>query len=350
MNGRGNVFSEGKLAKKTKKQAKRKGKKGEEAARKMTIGQKLRCFNILFPWFKVVGSVMVILGVGFVAGGVLRHGHMVDDAVLRETNMVNGEVEDRSDEDNVEVEQGEATVVQGDEPKDRSKNEGHSKEPRLMVGYVKSKPTALLARVPENKKLIALTFDDGPSRATTPRLLDILKEKKVKATFFVLGGMAQASPEILKRQEQEGHAVGSHTMGHVNLTTLDEAAIQQDATVMNDVFKGILGRETKLVRPPYGAINDKVKAAASEPLVIWTIDPEDWCTKNAEAVRKHVVEKAFDGAIVLMHDIYDSTVDAVAAMIDDLRGAGYEFVTVPEMAQARGFKLTRGEVYGSFRP
>ncbi len=301
--------------------------------KKLTIGQKMRDFNILFPWFKVVAGLMLVLTAVFSAWGMLRHSEMAPGA--QEEVMAAKEV---MDEDS-----GELNAIDDAEEEEQG-------ELRVGVSYVRSKPANLPVRKPKDKKLIALTFDDGPSPATTPRLLDILQEKKVKATFFVIGRMAQAAPEILKREEQAGHVVGSHTMGHVDLTTLDLTGVQQEVVAMDGVFQANLGHVSRLTRPPYGAINDTVKTGIQQPLVIWTIDPEDWKVKDAAAVRKHVTERAFDGAIVLMHDIYGSTVDAVGGMIDDLRKEGYEFLTVSEMAQARGVKLDPGAVYGSFRP
>lgn len=197
---------------------------------------------------------------------------------------------------------------------------------------------------------MALTFDDGPSAANTPRLLDILASKQVKVTFFVLGNMAQRAPGIIQREAAEGHEVESHTMSHQNLAKLSGAAIQGEVSGADGVLQGITGQAATLVRPPYGAINATVRANIGKPMIIWTVDPEDWKYRNAATVRANVVSKTFDGAIVLMHDIHSTTVDAVAGIIDDLRAAGYEFLTVSELAQARGVTLENGASYGSFRP
>lgn len=297
-----------------------KATKKRKRAKKLTIGQKMRGLNILYPWFKIVAGVMLGLVAVFVVWGMMRH-----------------------ESPEVEIAEQEESIT----------NETESKaEPKMRASKVWSgvKPADLSVRQLKDKKLIALTFDDGPSSATSMRLLDILKEKKAKATFFVIGKMAQGAPEILQREEREGHVVGSHTMGHVDLTTLEASAIQQDVAAIDEVFKTSLGHATKLARPPYGAINDAVKTGVQQPLVTWTIDPEDWRTKDAEAVRRHVVERAFDGAVVLMHDIYPTTVDAVGGIIDTLRKEGYEFLTIPEMARAREVKLENGVVYASFRP
>jgi len=316
---------------KTKKDTEKQAHKTKVTVKKLTIGQKLRDFNILYPWFKVLVTVTTGAIVVLVAIGVMRHG-----------GMANGEEQVRAANETVELE-----VENEPETEEDGEQEGPASK---SAAYVGSRPAKLALRKLEGKKLIALTFDDGPASVTTLRLLDILKEKKVKATFFVVGRMAQAAPEILKREEEEGHVIGSHTMTHTDLTTLNEGAIRGEVAAMDEIFRANLGHATKLTRPPYGAISEVVRTGVGQPLIIWTIDPEDWRMKDANAVRRHVVERAFDGAIVLMHDIYGSTVDAVGGMIDDLRKAGYEFVTVPEMAHVRRVQLKNGEVYGSFGP
>ncbi len=211
------------------------------------------------------------------------------------------------------------------------------------------KPPLKKARDLKGKKLVALTFDDGPS-VVTPRLLDILAEKRVPVTFFVLGTMAQGRPEVVKREVKDGHEVASHTTWHQDLSKLNVEAIQSDMAESCRILTPILGKCSDLVRPPYGAINNNVKVGLGKPLIIWTVDTEDWRSKDARKVREEVKRTKFDGSIILMHDIYASTVDAVPGIIDDLRAEGYEFVTVSEMAEFRGEKLQNGVVYGAFGP
>ena len=200
----------------------------------------------------------------------------------------------------------------------------------------------------EGKKLVALTFDDGPSATTTGRLLDILAEKGVRATFFVLGSRAEQNPEILRRQVTE-HEVGSHTVGHIDMTKMSVEAVRADTETMRGVIAAA-GGELRLVRPPYGSIGAAAREGTGTPLVLWTVDPEDWRVRDAATVRQRVVEATYDGAIVLMHDIYESTMEAVGGIIDDLRAQGYEFLTVSELAEVRGVEMVEGVAYGSFRP
>lgn len=200
----------------------------------------------------------------------------------------------------------------------------------------------------EGKKLVALTFDDGPSRETTGRLLDILKEKQVRVTFFAVGRMAEQSPELLKREKDEGHVVASHSMTHRNLGRSTEAEVQWEVDEVNRVFLSVIGEKPSLLRPPYGSINDATRRVAGQSLMLWSVDPEDWRDRNAEIVKQRAVGATFDGAVILMHDIYNSTVDAVPGVIDELRAQGYEFVTLPELAEIRGTKLEAGQAYRAF--
>ena len=200
------------------------------------------------------------------------------------------------------------------------------------------------------KKLVALTFDDGPSSVTTPRLLDILYEKDVPATFFVLGKMAREAPDIVKRAEREGHIVASHTMYHQNLVRISAQAIKDDIAESKSVFSDILGHEPTLTRPPYGNINNAVRDSVGTPMILWSVDTLDWQSKDPSAILAVTKEQIHDGAVILMHDIYDSSIDAVPAIIDELRNDGYDFVTVPELAKIRGVNLQSGTAYYNFRP
>lgn len=200
------------------------------------------------------------------------------------------------------------------------------------------------------KKLVALTFDDGPYPATTDRLLGILREKEVQATFFELGTMASRYPEVTKRVYDEGHELASHTMSHRQLNKISAGEVAAEVGGARGVIKDITGEEPSLVRPPYGLINNIVIEQAGAPIILWTVDTEDWKSKDAGAVLERTKVTVFDGAVILLHDIYESSVDAAGMIIDELRKDNYEFVTVSELAEIRGVELKSGEVYGSFRP
>ena len=205
-------------------------------------------------------------------------------------------------------------------------------------------------RILEGKMLVALTFDDGPSATTTPALLDILSQKDVPATFFMLGNMARANPNLVQRVASEWHEVASHTMYHQNLGKLPEAAVKSDISEANDVFQSILGHVPSLVRPPYGSINDAVRDSAGAPLILWSVDTLDWKNKDTNSIISTAMSQVYDGAIILMHDIHPTSVEAVPVLIDTLRNSGYEFVTISELARERGATLTPGTTYYGLRP
>ena len=205
-------------------------------------------------------------------------------------------------------------------------------------------------RDPHGKMLVALTFDDGPSPVTTPMLLDVLTEKDVPATFFMLGFMARDNPEIVQRVARERHDVASHTMYHQNLVKLPAPAAQADIAESNSTFNSILGHGPAFTRPPYGNINDVVATSVGTPLVLWSVDTRDWQSKDVGAIVSTAMSQVYDGAIILMHDIYPSSVEAIPTLVDALRDAGYEFVTISEMAKLRGIQLTPGTAYYNLAP
>lgn len=205
-------------------------------------------------------------------------------------------------------------------------------------------------RTLEGKKLVALTFDDGPSPTTTPRLLDLLTEKDAPATFFMLGMMAQRYPDIVQRAAKDHHEIASHTMYHQNLTNLPIASAQSDIAEANTTFIQILGHGPAYNRPPYGNFNDVVTSSVNSPIILWSVDPRDWQNQDVNTIINIAMDQVHDGAIILMHDIYPTSVDAVPTLIDALRNSGYEFATISELVTKRGITLSVGGVYYDFRP
>ena len=206
------------------------------------------------------------------------------------------------------------------------------------------------ARDFEGKKLVALTFDDGPSPATTPRLLDILKEQKVPATFFELGSLVRRNAWITKRALMEGHEIASHTMSHQNFAKLSLAAAQADVVEANNAFIEAIGYAPSLVRPPYGSMNGHTAQAMNATMIGWSVDTLDWKYRNTESILNNLVNQISDGGIVLMHDIHATSVDAVPTVISKLREMGYEFVTVSELIKMRGAKTDKNTLYMKFAP
>ncbi|OTN88726.1 hypothetical protein A5819_001218 [Enterococcus sp. 7E2_DIV0204] len=202
-----------------------------------------------------------------------------------------------------------------------------------IAGYVNPEfvdPTAIKDALPEpldpNKKYISLTFDDGPNPETTPRLLDILKEKDVKATFFMLGQNVVKHEALVKRVADEGHEVASHSYSHPQLTGVDAQRVTDEVQKTDKAIYHAIGKLPTDFRPPYGAINKDVAKIIGKPIIQWSVDSQDWQSHNAQAIIKRIDDTAYNDTIVLMHDIHPETVDAVSTVIDHLRGAGYEIL------------------------
>ena len=193
-------------------------------------------------------------------------------------------------------------------------------------------------------KLIAITFDDGPG-AYTGTLLDELAKRGVHATFFVAGYSAVNYPETLKRIVNEGHQLGSHTYNHYDLNTLSADAIRREMDNTQALITAAGGSEAAYIRPPYGNANSTVKSVATVPLIYWSVDPEDWKYLNTDTVHRNILSGSYDGAIILVHDIYKTSVNGALAAIDDLLAAGYEFCTVEELLLRRGVDPQPGVMY-----
>lgn len=198
----------------------------------------------------------------------------------------------------------------------------------------------------KDKKTIALTFDDGPS-SFTDRLLDCLEENNAKATFFMVGKEIESFPDEVKRMEKLGCELGNHTYSHVDLTTLSSEDIAGEIGTVDKLLYDLAGHGATVVRPPYGSIDDNVKASVGTPMVLWSVDTLDWETEDVQATVDTVLSSAEDGAVILMHDIFKSSVDAAEIIIPKLIKEGYELVTVSELAKAHGVTMTPGTAYGS---
>ena len=182
---------------------------------------------------------------------------------------------------------------------------------------------------------IALTFDDGPSKATTPRLLDILAKRGVKVTFFVLGENVQTNPDILKREVAEGHEIGNHSWNHPNLAKMSDAAVRSQIERTQDEVFQITGNKPKVMRPPYGSFTEHQRKWANEQfgvkIALWEVDPLDWKRPGSPVVAQRILTNTRPGYIILAHDIHAQTVDAMAETIDGLLAKGFKFVTVSEL-------------------
>ncbi len=186
-----------------------------------------------------------------------------------------------------------------------------------------------------NKPMIAFTFDDGPSSVHTPRILDTLKKYEASATFFMLGQNIEKNTDLLKRMVREGHEVANHSFDHTNLAELDVSAIKQQLNSTQDLIFHSSGVESKLMRPPYGAISETLRNTTPIPMVLWSIDSLDWKLRNVEAIKAEVLPYIKDGSVILLHDIYGTTAQAFEEMMPILKEQGYQFVTVSQLYEHR---------------
>lgn len=200
----------------------------------------------------------------------------------------------------------------------------------LLCVLIFRRQTTVVTQTDEEKRRIALTFDDGPGKYTE-ELLDGLLERNVKATFFLIGKNAEMYPEIVKRIEQEGHIIGNHTYSHVKLTCISNEKAIEEIRKTNSIIENITGKKVEYIRPPFGSWTKKLQNSVDMKPVFWSVDPRDWSVLNTDTVTCHIVNNTSEGDIVLMHDIFETSVDAAMNVVDILQQKGYEFVTVEDM-------------------
>ena len=203
-------------------------------------------------------------------------------------------------------------------------------------------------KIDKSKKMIALTFDDGPNYNTS-KIIDVLNKYDIKATFFVLGNRAINNKDILKKMADSGMEIGNHTYNHLLLTKYDENKIRSEIEDTSEVIYSATKKRPKLLRPSYGSVNNKIKKVANMPIIIWDIDTLDWKYHNSKRITSRVVNKVRDGDIILMHDIYSASLNALSNIIPILQDNGYEFVTIDELFYYKGISLENGKVYGYAR-
>lgn len=186
-------------------------------------------------------------------------------------------------------------------------------------------------KILSEKPRIAITFDDGPSETYTPRLLDGLKERNVKASFFVIGKMAEANPKLIQREKEEGHLIGNHTYNHVDISKISDEEAVSEIRKTNQVIEKVTKENVEYLRAPFGSWKKNLIGRMDVFLVAWSIDPLDWTTENTDEIVNKVVTEVKENDIILMHDCYQSSVDAALRIIDILQKEGYEFVTVDKL-------------------
>lgn len=201
------------------------------------------------------------------------------------------------------------------------------------------------------EKYVALTFDDGPSGRFTRRLLEGLEKRDAKATFFLCGYRLEQYPELARQMADAGHEIGLHGYSHDTMKTMSRRQIARELSDTRALLPSDCG--IRFLRPPGGCCSDAVRQVAEATgiaIADWSLDPEDWATRDASAVVRKVLRQVRDGDIILMHDMTDSSVDAALNIIDRLQRENYRFVTVSELARIRNARIVAGQVYTRFPP
>lgn len=180
-------------------------------------------------------------------------------------------------------------------------------------------------------KKVAITFDDGPNPLYTEMLLEGLKERNVKATFFLIGKEVKEYPDIVKRMYEEGHLIGNHTYEHVNLCEVDTKQVKWQVEQTNDLIYEVTGERPVYIRPPYGCWNKQMEEETGMLEILWSVDPRDWECNDTDVLISRVLKQVDDEGIILFHDGSQSSVDAALTVIDILQERGYEFVLASEV-------------------
>lgn len=199
--------------------------------------------------------------------------------------------------------------------------------------------------IDNSKKIIAFTFDDGPNYNTN-KILNILNKYNVTATFFILGSRIKGNEDIIKKMNEYNMEIGNHTYSHKLLTRLTEKNISLQIKKTDDLIYSIINRYPSLIRPSYGSVNNKIKKLSNRPIVIWNRDTLDWKYHNSKRIANKIIKEASSGDIILMHDIYSATANALEIAIPILLSRGYEIVSVSELFYYNSIDMKEGRVYG----
>ena len=195
--------------------------------------------------------------------------------------------------------------------------------------------------------MVALTFDDGPSKYTS-QILSILEKYGARATFCVVGNLVNARKETVKRASDLGCEIIGHSWDHRDLTKLTAEEVKKELRDTSAVIESVTGVSPRLYRPPYGAVNNTLKSISAElgyALINWSVDPLDWQSRNADKVYNAIMADTGNRAIVLSHDLYGSTADAMERVIPELISRGYQLVTMSELMYYSGKTFEPGVVY-----
>ncbi len=185
------------------------------------------------------------------------------------------------------------------------------------------------------KPMIALTFDDGPYAPSTCRILEALDKVHGRATFFVVGDRVKGREETLLKIQNSGSEIGNHTYAHVSLRGLSDGEVQEQLQKGDDAIRAVTGQNPTLVRPPGGAYSENLLCLEERPIVFWSVDTMDWSHQNAQKTVQKVLRNVKDGDIILMHDLFVPTAEAVEILVPELHKRGFQLVTVTELLENR---------------
>lgn len=205
-----------------------------------------------------------------------------------------------------------------------------------------------LSKTYKTKKLICLTFDDGPSKYTD-ELLNILYKNKCRATFFISGSDIVANKDIIKRIDTYGNQIGNSGYSHIPFTRLDVDEVNVEIAMTSTMLIDLGVNSSNIVRPPFGKLSESLQEEIHAPFILYDVDPEDWKHQDKNYIKQAIKDRVEDGSIVLLHDQYKETIDAVEELIPELKEEGYEFVTISEMQKRNGISFIPGHVYVKLR-
>lgn len=233
----------------------------------------------------------------------------------------------------------------GDGPNARQVQATASPVPESVVAAAQPTPTPTPAPVIRDKA-VALTFDDGPSRANDGRIVETLQKYGAHATFFVLGDRARVDGDILQMYLAAGCEIGSHSWNHPQLSKMKWDEIERQLSKTNKTVSKLTGGyQIQLLRPPYGSISNTMRKKLDMPMILWSLDTLDWKTRNTKKIFREVRKEVKDGDIILMHDIYSTTADAVEKVVPWLQNKGYDILTVSELMERKGKNIEGGSAY-----
>ncbi len=217
---------------------------------------------------------------------------------------------------------------------------GDLRNPPITIPRVSGNTQVTISRGKVNGPFIAMTFDDGPHPRNTPRLLEMLRQRNIKATFYVVGTNSKRYPDMLREMVAEGHEIGNHTVNHLGLSRLSADKIRRELGGAHEAVLSATGVPPTTVRPPYGSVTKAQKQWIFDEFgyttVLWSVDPRDWQRPGVSVVARRIVEGARNGSIILAHDIHKPTIDAMPSALDELLRRGYRFVTVSQLMAMQG--------------